>query len=136
MCNLSETCREMKIEKKKNFSYKKNFEKKVVIKKFWLVEGFRRPVHQVFGRWRWVLWMTLHFWIIIMAPLQLPYLVRMCVIVTEMQFVRQKLESLRTWSNFISIAKSIPQNRKFRRAWFSGHGPKWEIIFFAHQCSS
>ena len=34
MCNLSETCREMKIEKKKFFSYKKNFRKKILIKKF------------------------------------------------------------------------------------------------------
>ena len=34
MCNLSETCREIKIGKKKNFSYKKIFEKNILIKKF------------------------------------------------------------------------------------------------------
>jgi len=36
--------------------------------------------HQVLGSGRWVYWMTLYFWLIKMASLQLPWFVRMCVI--------------------------------------------------------
>ena len=53
--------------------------------------------HQVLVCGRWVYWMTLYFWLIIMAPLQLFWFVRMCVIVIEMQcvmqFERRKLRS-------------------------------------------
>ena len=37
-------------------------------------------------------------------------------ILKKMQFVRQKLKTLRTWLIFIQISKSTPLNRKSRRA--------------------
>ena len=41
-----------------------------------------------------------------------------------MQFVRQKIEILITWSIFTQIEKLTPQNRKSQRAWFNGQRPK------------
>ena len=60
----------------------------------------------------------------------------MCVIVIEiqcvieMQIVRHKLKTLRTWSIFIQIEKMTPQKRTSRRAQQIVQGPKLQKIHF------
>ena len=130
MCNLSETCIEMKIEKKNFFSYKKIFRKKILIKKFPSSGGrVGRPVHQVFGSWRWVLRITFHFWMIIMAPLEVSWLAPMCVPI-EMQFVRQKHEMVTSWSVSIQIGQTIPRFSTSFWAQASRNGPKLFMKIF------
>ena len=46
-----------------------------------------------------------------------------------MQFVRQKLKTIRTWSIFIKIAKSTPQNQKYGQARLIGHVRKIQKIY-------
>ena len=52
---------------------------------------------------------------------------------SPVQFVRQKLETLRTWSIIIQIEKKTPQNRKSWRTWSIGQGPKLQKIHFLNQ---
>ena len=78
--------------------------------RFWEASKIR---HQVLGSERWVYWMTLYFWLIKMAPQQLPWLVRMCVI--NHKNVVPKIKTLNTHNsvNFYSNWKIDPSKPNF-----------------------
>ena len=118
MCNLSETCTEIKIEKKffflikkisKKNSYKKNFPFFPLIDV--RVGAASKRMTPSFPNLVMNFWMTLYFSVIIMRMLEVSWLVPKCVIV-EMQFVRQKLKNpITCWKLFANWG-IVPIKRK------------------------
>ena len=74
---------------------------------FPVIDEDSKGLHQLFRSAKWVFWMTLYFGLIIITPLEVSWLAPMCVII-EMQFVRQNLKMIISWSIFIQIAQTTP----------------------------